>query len=207
VTAAQLESLRGQADAEAGFTEDLYEVAAIRTLVLRAVTVEMQLPRTHRESVDLMRIGAREVDANPDGIDLDGPMIEALSATAMLTRDSLADPTTEAFRSGETMMAETYGSAPAFLWINTPGNSRQEQLVAGRRYVRMNLAATAAGLSMHPMSQSLQEYPEMAPILAGVHALLAPGGERVQMLARIGHGAAVPPAPRWPLEAKLLPGA
>ncbi len=45
----------------------------------------------------------------------------------------------------------------------------------------------------------------MKPHFDGIHALLgidSPG--RIQMLARMGHATVkVPPAPRWPLEAKL----
>lgn len=33
--------------------------------------------RTFQESIDLFRIGHREVDANPDGIDFTGPLFEA----------------------------------------------------------------------------------------------------------------------------------
>ena len=179
-------------------------VAAIRQLVLEAVNIEMHAKRPHQESVDLMRIGAREVDANPDGIALVGPGIEAMAAAGFISRAALADPESTAFRQGGAMMTETYGSAPAFLWISTAGNSRTDQLLAGHLYARANLAATSLGLAMHPMSQSLQEYPEMAGPFARIHALLAPSGDRIQMLARIGYAAPVPPSPRWPLSAKLI---
>jgi hypothetical protein len=43
----------------------------------------------------------------------------------------------------------------------------------------------------------------MAGPYRAVHERLAPEGGTVQMLARVGHGEAVPPAPRWPLEAKI----
>jgi hypothetical protein len=37
-----------------------------------------------------------------------------------------------------------------------------------------------------------------------VHERLgAPGGQRVQMLVRLGYGAPVPATPRWPLESHL----
>lgn len=44
--------------------------------------------------------------------------------------------------------------------------------------------------------------------MAEVHAhirrqLGATQGDRVQMLARVGHGPEVRPSPRWPVEAKL----
>lgn len=189
----------------AGHSVDPTLLANARAEILRAIRIETRIPRTHRESVDVMRLGAREIDANPDGIDVDGPMIEALSAAGLLTREALADPASSAFASTEQMLADTYGSIPALLWVSTASNSRIDQLEAGSRYARLNLAATRAGLAMHPMSQSLQEYPEMAAPFARIHQLLAPGGERVQMLARIGHAAAVPPSPRWPLFAKLIP--
>jgi hypothetical protein len=190
-------------------------VAAVRKLVLEAVEIEMRTARTHRESIDLMRIGAREVDADPDGIALTGPGIEAMAATRLLSRAALADPASSAFRQGQTMMAETYGSIPAILSVTTNGNSRGHQLFAGTLYARANLLATSLGLAMHPMSQSLQEYPEMAGVFASMQALLRPvftngitgsistANGRVQMLARIGYAAPVPPAPRWPLETRL----
>jgi nitroreductase len=203
VSADTLARLVAAASVPAGHSSDPALIDPVRTQVLKAVAIETALPRTHRESVDVMRIGAREIDTQPDGIDLQGPMMEGLSAVGAISREALADPASSAFASGARMMAETYGAIPALLWVTTPGNTRLDQLEAGRRYVRLNLAATAAGLAMHPMSQSLQEYPEMAAPFAAVHQLLASGGGRVQMLARVGYAPAVPPSPRWPLSAKL----
>ena len=79
------------------------------------------------------------------------------------------------------------------------------QLQAGRRYVRANLIATSLGLALHPVSQSLQEYPEMAEKYGWIHRLLgAQGEERIQMLARLGYGTKVEPAPRWPIEKHII---
>jgi hypothetical protein len=125
-----------------------------------------------------------------------------LSAVGQISRKALADTTSSAYRIGyqryETMLA----ASPAYIWIATSGNSREEQLAAGRAYVRANLAATLADLSMHPVSQALQEYQEMAAVRSEIHALL--GKNNVQMLARIGYGTVPEPTPRWPLEAKLI---
>jgi hypothetical protein len=194
---------------------DPVRVAAIRALVLEAVAIEMRTRRTHLESVALVRIGADEVDRYPDGIDLSGPGIEAMAAAGLISRAALADPASPAFRQGETMMVETYGAAPAFVIVSTSHNDRWSQLEAGRLYVRANLQATGAGLAMHPMSQALQEYPEMANVYGRMQALARPsfapghiGGEpiagQVQMLARIGFAPKASPSPRWPLEAKLV---
>jgi hypothetical protein len=186
------------------YTIDPKRVAAIRAITMAGIKTEQMIPRTNMESVRLMRIGHDQVDANPDGISLTGPLMETLKLAGQLDQDALGDPTSSSFQTGIDMMQEIYGSVPAAVWIITPGNSRLDQLEAGRRYIRANLRATALGVAMHPLSQSLQEYAEVAGLFKNVHAVLgAKSGERVQMLARIGYGPRVEPAPRWPLETHL----
>lgn len=180
-------------------------IARVRPLAVRAMTTETVTHRTFMESVNVMRIGSAEMDATPDGLPVGGPLVEGLHALGMLDQAQLADPSTSAFKMGLKQVQDSCGSVPAVVWITTPGNSRAEQLDAGRRYVRAQLRATTLGLWMHPLSQALQEYPEMAEDYARVHAMFGlSGGQRLQMLARIGMAAAVGPAPRWPLEKHLI---
>ena len=70
--------------------------------------------------------------------------------------------------------------------------------------MRINLTGTALGSGMQPLSQALQEFPEMAPLYDRVHRMLAPEGGTVQMWARLGYGPTVGPSPRWPLDAKIV---
>ena len=96
-------------------------------------------------------------------------------------------------------------SSMAYAWITTQGNSRTDQLAAGRAFVRMNLEAARQDLGFHPVSQALQEFPEMAKSFADVHATLgAQKGARVQMLARLGYGSVATKTPRWPLASRLI---
>ena len=187
-----------------GGTVDPAEVATWRALTREALRIEVETPRTYHESVDLFRIGAREVDANPDGIDFTGPLFETLRLTRLFTREAAADPSSFAYRSGLEAVYATVDTAMGHLWLVTPGNSRLEQLAAGADWLRVNLAATALGLGFQPLSQALQEFPEMAGPHAEVHERLAPGGGTVQMLARIGYGPEVPPSPRWSLETRVV---
>lgn len=194
------EHLRRIAGGEVLWSNDAALTAPLRRILVDAVTAEMRTPRTHLESVRLMRIGSDEIDRNPDGIQIKGPLIEAARLAGLVDRRKLADPTSPPFKQGLEDFQRMAASVPAAIWITTPDNSRSSQLEAGRRYVRANLRATALGLSMHPMSQALQEYSEMAGLYADVHRLLAAkAGERIQMLARVGYGEVVGPAPRWPL--------
>jgi hypothetical protein len=180
-------------------------VADLRALTWRAWMIEATTPRTWQESVDLMRIGRSEIDANPDGIALGGAVLEALALVGQISRNTLADPTSRAFKSGVGRYRAILAETPSYLWITTAGNSRFDQIAAGSAYMRVNLIAAASGLSMHPVSQALQEFPEMAVELDTLHArlgIVAP--KRIQMLARVGYAPAVDASARWPLEAKLL---
>lgn len=184
-----------------GHSNDTERLAAIRAITVPAFRIEGETKRTWQESVDLLRIGAKEVDANPDGLFLTGPGIEALALVGVLNRETLADPGSTAFRQGLADQLAIVDSLPAAIWLTTPGNSRHDQFAAGQAWLRVNLLATALGLKVHPNSQALQEYPEMAALLKKLHAELGAGGsERVQMFGRLGYGPNVGPSPRWPME-------
>ncbi len=172
-------------------------IAKLRDLTWQAFEMEMRTPAALQESIDLMRFGRSEIEANPDGIDLGGVKLELLALTGILTRENMADPSSAAFAEGIKMYRPVIGTSMGFLVISTPGNSRSEQLDAGAAYVRANLAATGIGVGMQPLSQILQEYQEMADLYKAGHDLLAPDGERVQMLARLGYGQTIAPSPRW----------
>jgi hypothetical protein len=74
----------------------------------------------------------------------------------------------------------------AYGLINTPGNTRVEQVDAGILYAQFCLRARTLGLVMQPLSQVLQEYPSMAGPYAAIRSDYAPDGQTIQMLVRIG---------------------
>lgn len=180
------------------------KVAALRTLTWEAMRIEMATPRTHLESVRMMRFGKREIEASPDGIALRGPVLEALMAAGLLTRKGQADPASGEYAQALAMLKSAMLATPAYAVITTRGNSRRDQIEAGRRWVRLHLAATGQGLAMQPVSQALQEYPEQADLYAKARKLLASPGETVQMLGRVGYAPRAAPSPRWPLETRLI---
>lgn len=176
-----------------------------RDLTWKAWEVEYFTPRTQRESVDLMRIGASEINASPDGIDLDGPMMEAMYLGGIISREQLAEKGTTAYETGIGMYQEMLASTHSFGWLSSQGNSRAEQLATGMAWVRINQAATALGIAMHPVSQILQEFSEMEKLYDALHEqveIAAPA--RVQGLFRFGYAERPAPSPRWPLESLII---
>ena len=195
VDVARYASLGGSVDAD--------DIAYWRQLSTEALLIEIETPHTYKESVDLMRIGKAEVNANPDGIDFSGAMFETLSMVGVMTRESLLDTNSTGYLEGVKAVTRNTETAMGHLWMVTKGNTRTDQIRAGADWLRVNLACTAEGLGFQPLSQALQEYPEMAELYATTHQRLAPDDGTVQMLARIGYGPDVSVSPRWPIDAKI----
>ncbi|MDX1269988.1 MAG: hypothetical protein R3311_21660, partial [Oceanisphaera sp.] len=185
-------------------TVETERVARLRELTWKAWLVEYHTPAALQESIDLMRLGKAEINANPDGIDLGGMPLEALIATGLLTREALATPGSQSYDTGISMYEPMLASTPAFVWLATPDNARTTQIATGRAWLRLNLLTTQQGLSLHPVSQCLQEYPEMAEHYQTVHQSLARPGETIQMLGRLGYAASAPKTPRWSLDDKII---
>lgn len=204
VTSEALSRIEASVDRGAGSTNDPTRVDALRKLTHDALRIEVETPHTFKESVDLFRIGHAEIEANPDGIDFSGPLFEGLHLAGLFTREQTLDTSSSAFAQGMDAVLESADTAMAHIWLVTPGNTRIDQIDAGRDWLRINLATTAEGLGTQPLSQALQEYPEMTRLYDEIHARLAPKGGTVQMLGRLGYAAPVPPSPRWPLDTRII---
>ena len=172
-------------------------VQAHRDIAMRAWKTELTTARTAMESLKLMRIGPDEIAENRDGITINKPMVRFLSTVGLFDRDKAAPPDSVSVQKQIDDFNNTIASTPAFFWMTTDGNSRTTQLLAGRAYARAQLTATAYGLSMHPLQQALQEYPEQSDAYAAIHALVGAHRPRqtVQMWARIGYGPRIGPSP------------
>jgi len=191
-------------DLRVGSTNDGNRITDLRELTWQAMQVEMFTPQAMQESIDLMRIGKREINENPDGLSFGGPFFDTARLLGLMTRESLGDTSSVGFQQGLDIWEELMMTAMGYAWIITAGNSREDQLNAGRAWVRMNLKGMDLGLGLHPLSQSLQEYAEMAELYARIHDELgASGTETVQMFGRCGYGPDAPRTPRWPVETRL----
>ncbi|WP_165909628.1 Acg family FMN-binding oxidoreductase [Variovorax guangxiensis] len=188
-------------------TVDMARVLPLRKLCAEAARVELTTPGTAMENLRLLRVGPQEILAHRDGFSLNDPALRIAVALGQFDRRTPASEQSLSFRQTLQLFEDQANTAMGFIWLSTRGNSRTEQIAAGRAYVRQQLRATDLGLGMHPMSQPLEEFAEMAPHHAAVHDMLLgtalPRDRRsptVQMMCRLGYPMApVPPAPRRPL--------
>jgi hypothetical protein len=186
-------------------------VTSLRELCLKAAEAEFGTARTVSETKRLLRIGPDEILANRDGVSVNTPMLRLIESVGLFDRSA-------APQAGDTMYKETMkryadytNTAMGFIWLSAP-NTRHGQVDAGRAYIRLQLKATELGIGMHPLSQSLQEFPEMRVHYERVHQMLlgkaAPSvatDEAIQMLCRIGYvNDSVQASPRRALEKFIL---
>jgi len=188
------------------WTNDPARVALGRDLVWRAWDRELRTEGAASETFEWLRFGREEIARHRDGLSIDAPGIGLFRMLGQLDREDLINPDSEANKTASRDWRELAMTSPAFLWITSIGDTPAARISAGRAYARLALAAAEMGLAMHPWSQALQEYAEMADLYTEMRAFLAPPeGETVQMLVRIGYGESVPPTPRRGVEALLRP--
>ena len=181
-------------------------LATHRAIAAEAWRIEMVTPRAILESYKVLRVGPDEIAKHRDGITLNEPMPCLLVSLGLFDRSKAPAPDDYAVTSQIEEFNSKLESTPAFFWMITEGNNRKTQVNAGRAYVRAQLAATKLGLAMQPISQALQEYPEMAKPYAAIHQLLGAPRPRdtVQIWVRLGYAPTISPSPRRGLKEHII---
>lgn len=188
---------------QSGVVTDPAAMEPIRRITREAYEIECTTPRTWLESAHLIRIGPGAIASHRDGISINEAMPRLMHTIGLF--DPLEVPRRGSSNFERVMQRwPAFETASGYLWLTTDGNDRASQIEAGRAYVRMHLQATAAGVDLHPLSQALQEFPEVRGPYLALHRALGVDPQRrtVQMLARTGYALrAAGPSPRRGLQA------
>lgn len=182
----------------AGFVSGDAAMAPIRRITREAYEIECLTPRTWLESARLMRIGPDEIATHRDGISINGALPRLLRAVGVFDPMQVPEQGASSLQRVMDRWAP-FETGSGYLWLAGEDPGRDTQLKAGRAYVRMHLQATAAGVDLHPLSQALQEFPEVRTSYLALHRELGvdPARGPVQMLARAGFALAhAGPSPR-----------
>ena len=179
---------------QADGTVDMARVRVLRKLCAAAARVEIATPGTALENLRMLRVGPQEILEHRDGFSRNDPALRLAIALGQFDRNVPASEDSESFKQTFQMFEDQANTAMGFVWLSTRGNSRTDQIAAGRAYVRQQLRATELGVGLHPMSQPLEEFAEMAPHHAAAHDLLLgtepPRNARsptLQMMCRLGY--------------------
>jgi hypothetical protein len=178
-----------------GWSAEAGALAQLKDIAKTAWRIEADTDRTYLESVNLFRITGSEIAQHRDGLSMHGPFFWWMNRAGLFTREKALDAFNR--EQARTTFDGPIDSTPSFAWLTTAANDRAAQIAAGRAYLRASLKAAELGLSQQPLSQALQEFPEMAGPYAQIKTALGVSPEHtVQMFCRIGHGRDPGPSPR-----------
>lgn len=138
------------------------------------------------ETYKYMRIGESEINKYKDGICINDPVVKFLAFTGLFDRNQAPKTDGYAVRTQINHFNEKIDSTNNFIYLLSNNNDKLSQIKTGMAYARVQLIATKMGLSMHPLSQALQEYKEQEESYKTIHSLIAKDNQTIQMWCRIG---------------------
>ena len=161
---------------------------SVLDIAARAMAIEVNDFAVFDETLRWFRFSDREIIDKGDGLDLDTAGLSGLplSLARIFTRPGNWH---QGYNRGPYLKAfvDSVRTTRALLTITTSTNSMRDWIAAGRSYVRAELSANELGLRFQPISQALQEYPQMDEVrteLERLMGLVAPA--KLQMLVRVG---------------------
>lgn len=161
----------------------------IRNYVLESAKIESELERVMQESQKIFRKNEREKNKYRYGFSFEGSGMTGFKMQLMQSLLTLIPSMNSIEAAKNSFMTQTKMATEdnaGFILITTKNNSRIEQFNAGRLYSRIQLTAHTLDLAVQPLSQSIQEYPEMNDIYENIHKDLVKNNETILMLFRIG---------------------
>src|SRR5262245_14274196 len=163
-------------------------LVTVLDIAARAMTIEVNDRVLFDEYLQWFRFSDREITKEGDGLTLDTSGLSGLSLT--LGRVFTKPRTWHKSYNRRPYLkgfVDSVRTTRALLTLTTGTNTMRDWITAGRSYVRAQLTADELGLRFQPISQALQEYPQMDQLrteLANLMGIGAPA--KLQMLVRVG---------------------
>jgi hypothetical protein len=189
----QIAEQSGREGVEAGMiTEDRFAEAL--DIIQRAMAVEVNDRTLYGETLTWFRFSKREIAEKRDGLNL---FTSGLSGLPLQLARLVIRPRTFHAALNRKSFLRSFNQAAAstrgLLTLVTPTNTMSDWINTGRVYVRAQMAADALGLRFQPVSQALQEFPQMDKLRSEMDALVGvTNPAKLQMLVRVGRSR--PPA-------------
>lgn len=199
LTEEELSALR-HSYADEGYPLQFITEASARTQIAEMATEAMRIQTyntsMHAETVEMIRFSDEEIERRRDGFGFQQMGMSGITLVLAQTftgrSSAFGDFFLEQTVKGTSQAAS---SARAFGLITSKGATRTDEVMAGRYFARLHLAATKLGLSLQPMSQILEIESAKQEFLKKFPS----NGEEPQMLFRLGRSRPTPHSPRRPL--------
>ena len=166
------------------------ELSKIGQYALKSAEIEADVSRVMEESSAIFRASEYQKNRYRYGFSVEGQGASGFKMhvlQGMLTVFPSLNSGEAATRNFISYASASVHSTPAYAMIVTQDNSRASQVESGMLYSRLVLTGHTLGLVMQPLSQVLEEYPEMDGPYTEFKQAYAPDGGTVQMLFRVGY--------------------
>jgi hypothetical protein len=168
---------------------DAGDVQKIGDYAMRSAVVEANTARVMQETANVFRSNEYQKNRYRYGFSVEGQGASGIMMQIMQGLLTICPSLNTGKAATDNFISSTRASidsTPAYVMILSDSNSRVAQVESGILYSRLVLTAHEYGLAVQPLSQALEEYPEMKELYDGIHRDYAPGGETIQMLVRFG---------------------
>lgn len=193
LSASQISGLEALSDTD-GISVTVYQeqdmLSKIGEYALQSAQIEAGVSRVMEESNVIFRANEYQKNQYRYGYSVEGQGASGfmkLILQGMLTVFPSLNSGEAASRNFINYTRVSVDSTPAYAMIITRDNSRKVQVESGMLYSRLVLTGHTLGLVMQPLSQVLEEYPEMNGPYTEFKQAYAPDGGTVQMLFRVGY--------------------
>lgn len=174
-------------------TIQIYEDAENRNRIgafaLQSALIEAETNRVMEESSLIFRSNEYQKNQYRYGYSVEGQGVTGFTKHILQGLVTLFPSMNTGKSASQNMIRSTKTSienTPAYALIVSDENTRKEQVKSGILYSRMVLTAHTLGLTVQPLSQVLEEYPEMRVPYDEFRQAYAQNNSTVQMLARVG---------------------
>jgi hypothetical protein len=185
----ELEAVNTNTDTVVKIYQDPTNIEKLKTYIMNSVIIEANTDRVMKETEIIFRSNEFKKNQYRYGFSVEGQGTTGLMGhiiqglvTLFPSMNSGEAATNNFIKSSQISIDNT----SAYAMIFTKDNSIISQVESGMLYSNLVLTAHKLGIVMQPMSQPLEEYPEMNIPYTSIHTDYAYNGSSIQMLLRLG---------------------
>lgn len=185
----QLKEINSDPDLSFEIYQDAGDRKKLKGIAMKGIQIEAGVERVMKELEVIFRSNEYKKNKFRYGFSVEGQGSKGLLKHLVQGLVTIFPSMNQGKAASERMIQSgkiSVDHTPAYILITSGNNSRVNQVKSGMLYSRLITSAHNLGLVVQPLSQPLEEYPEMKSVYGEIHQNYAKEGETIQMLVRIG---------------------
>jgi hypothetical protein len=185
----QLENINTDVNMSIKIFQDQENIEKLGSYAMKGATIEAGVNRVMQETENIFRSSEYQKNKYRYGFSVEGQGTSGIMRHILQGLVTIFPSLNSGQAASDTFIQSTRTSVDntaAYAMIITNDNNRSSQVKSGMLYSRLILTAHSLGLVMQPLSQALEEYPEMKEPYSSIHRDYASDGGTLQMLVRLG---------------------